>query len=95
MFRYQQNSTTVSSRGVRFDAVVQDERLIGKREGIKEGARNMIMELKANNADNSFILRVVKNAFKERLSDEETNELIKDIESKQVYERFRDTTFLI
>ena len=55
MFRYQQNSTTVSSRGVRFDAVVQDERLIGKREGIKEGARNMIIALKANNADNSFI----------------------------------------
>ncbi|CAI3483410.1 hypothetical protein [Enterococcus cecorum] len=42
----------------------------------------MIIALKANNADNSFILRVVKNAFKERLSDEETNELIKDIESK-------------
>lgn len=42
----------------------------------------MIIALKANNADNSFILRVVKNAFKESLSDEENNELIKDIESK-------------
>lgn len=37
---------------------LQDERLIGKKEGIKEGARNMIITLKANNADNSFILRV-------------------------------------
>ena len=42
----------------------------------------MIIALKANNADNSFILRVIKNAFKESLSDEETNELMKDIESK-------------
>ena len=56
---------------------LQDERLIEK----KEGARHMIITLKANNADNSFILRVVKNAVKESLSDEETNELIKDIES--------------
>lgn len=33
-----------------------DERLIGKKEGV----RNMIIALKANNADNNFILKVVK-----------------------------------
>ena len=55
-----------------------DERLIGKKEGV----RNMIIALKANNADNNFILKVVKNAFKESLSDEEIDELIKDSENE-------------
>lgn len=59
-----------------------DGRRIGNLEATNRYAKNMIIELKAKNVDRGFIFHVVKNVFKDNLSDEKINKLMKDIESK-------------
>ena len=60
---------------------LEDERRLGEREANKQNARNMIIELKANKADQNFIFQFVKNVVKGKLSDEEINKLIKETEN--------------
>lgn len=51
----------------------------GKREVRKEMAQNLIESLKAYDEEPSFIIKFVKNVFKESLTDEEMNELLKQV----------------
>ena len=78
---------------------LEDERLIGERigekrgrkegekigeeKGIKNGARNVIIEFKANQAAPSFIFQFVKNAYKGKLTDEEIQQMIDDVEESE------------
>ena len=60
-----------------------DERSIGRKEGRKEGARNIIITFKANNTAPSFIFQFVKNSFKGELTDEEIQQMIDDVEENE------------
>lgn len=51
----------------------------GKREVRKEMAQNLIVELKAYDEEPSYIIKFVKNVFKDSLTDEEMNELLKQV----------------
>ena len=78
---------------------LEDERLIGERIGEKrgrkegkiegrieerkEGVRNIIIEFKANQAAPSFIFQFVKNAYKGKLTDEEIQQMIDDVEENE------------
>ena len=70
---------------------LKDERLIGIKEGekigeekgIKKGARNIIIEFKANQAAPSFIFQFVKNAYKGKLTDEEIQQMIDEVEESE------------
>ena len=56
---------------------------IGEEKGIKKGARNIIIEFKANQAAPSFIFQFVKNAYKDDLTDEEIQQMIDDVEENE------------
>ena len=56
---------------------------IGEEKGIKKGARNVIIEFKANKAAPSFIFQFVKNAYKGKLTDEEIQQMIDDVEDNE------------
>ncbi len=60
-----------------------DERSIGRQEGRKEGARNIIIAFKANKTAPSFIFQFVKNAFKDDFTDEEIQQMIDDVEDNE------------
>ena len=82
-----------------YAARLEDERLIGERIGEKrgrkegkiegrieerkEGVRNIIIEFKANQAAPSFIFQFVKNAYKGKLTDEEIQQMIDDVEESE------------
>ena len=51
----------------------------GKREVRKEMAQNLIDSLKAYDEEPSFIIKFVKNMFKDSLTVEEMNELLKQV----------------
>lgn len=51
----------------------------GKREVSKEMAQNLIDSLKAYDEELSYIIKFVKNVFKDSLTDEEMNELLKQL----------------
>lgn len=65
---------------------LEDERLIGEKigeeKGIKNGARNVIIEFKANQATPSFIFQFVKNVYKGKLTDEEIQQMIDEVEER-------------
>ncbi len=64
-----------------------DERRLGFKEGYeearrevsKEMAQNLIVELKAYDEEPSYIIKFVKNVFKESLTVEEMNGLLKQV----------------
>ena len=58
----------------------QEGRIEGRQEERKEGVRNIIIEFKANQAAPSFIFQFVKNAYKGKLTDEEIQQMIDDVE---------------
>ena len=82
-----------------YEARLLDERLIGEEKGRKEGekigeekgikkerqegVRNVIIEFKANKTAPSFIFQFVKNAYKGKLTDEETQQMIDDVEDNE------------
>lgn len=51
----------------------------GKREVRKEMAQNLIESLKAYDEEPSFIIKFVKNVFRDSLTVEEMNELLKQV----------------
>ena len=51
----------------------------GRREVRKEMAQNTIAALKAYDEDPSFIIKFVNNVFKDSLTAEEMNELLKQV----------------
>ena len=61
----------------------QEGEKIGEEKGIKKGARNVIIEFKANQAAPSFIFQFVKNAYKGKLTDEEIQQMIDDVEENE------------
>ena len=65
----------------------QEGEKIGEEKGIKkerqEGVRNIIIEFKANQAAPSFIFQFVKNAYKGKLTDEEIQQMIDDVEENE------------
>ena len=77
-----------------YETRLKDERLIGikegRREGRKEGrieerqegVRNIIIEFKAKKADPSFIFQFVKNVYKGKLTDEEIQQMIDEVEER-------------
>ena len=66
-----------------YETRLLDERLIGEEKGRKEGARNVIIEFKANKTAPSFIFQFVKNAFKDDFTDEEIQQMIDDVEENE------------
>ena len=70
-----------------YETRLKDERLIGIKEGRieerQEGVRNIIIEFKANNTAPSFIFQFVKNAYKGKLTDEEIQQMIDDVEENE------------
>ena len=78
---------------------LEDERLIGERIGEKrgrkegkiegrieerkEGVRNIIIEFKANQTAPNIIFRFIKNAYKGKLTDEEIQQMIDDVEENE------------
>ena len=69
-----------------YETRLKDERLIGIKEGrIEErnrNARNIIIAFKANNAAPSFIFQFVKNVYKGKLTDEEIQQMIDEVEER-------------
>lgn len=69
-----------------YETRLKDERLIGIKEGrIEErnrNARNVIIAFKANNAAPSFIFQFVKNVYKGKLTDEEIQQMIDEVEER-------------
>ena len=69
---------------------LKDERLIGIKEGEKIGsvkatktsARNMIVVLKMNHSETSYIYQFVKDVFKDSLTDEEIQQMIDEVEER-------------
>ncbi|MGO5334015.1 Rpn family recombination-promoting nuclease/putative transposase [Enterococcus cecorum] len=78
---------------------LEDERLIGERIGEKrgrkegkiegrleerkEGVRNIIIEFKANQTAPNIIFRFIKNAYRGKLTDEEIQQIIDDVEENE------------
>ena len=78
---------------------LEDERLIGERIGEKrgrkegkiegrieerkEGVRNIIIEFKANQTAPNIIFRFIKNAYRGKLTDEEIQQMIDDVEENE------------
>ncbi|MHC5189452.1 hypothetical protein ACYSNL_06710 [Enterococcus cecorum] len=61
----------------------QEGEKIGEEKGIKKGARNVIIEFKANQAAPSFIFQFVKNAYRGKLTDEEIQQMIDEVEENE------------
>ncbi|XBG81331.1 Rpn family recombination-promoting nuclease/putative transposase [Enterococcus cecorum] len=78
-----------------YETRLKDERLIGikegRREGRKEGrieerqegVRNIIIEFKEKKAKPSFIFQFVKNVYKGKLTDEEIQQMIDEVEENE------------
>ena len=82
-----------------YETRLEDERLIGERIGEKrgrkegkiegrieerkEGVRNIIIEFKANQTAPNIIFRFIKNAYKGKLTDEEIQQMIDDVEDNE------------
>ena len=66
---------------------LEDERLIGIKEGRieerKEGVRNIIIEFKANQTAPNIIFRFIKNAYRGKLTDEEIQQMIDEVEENE------------
>ena len=78
---------------------LEDERLIGERIGEKrgrkegkiegrieerkEGVRNIIIEFKANQTAPNIIFRFIKNAYRGKLTDEEIQQMIDEVEENE------------
>lgn len=66
---------------------LKDERLIGEEKGRQEernrNVRNIIIVLKANQSEPSFIFQFVKNAFKDDFTDEEIQQMIDEVEESE------------
>ncbi len=60
----------------------QEGEKIGEEKGIKKGVRNVIIESKANQAAPSFIFQFVKNAYRGKLTDEEIQQMIDEVEER-------------
>ena len=64
-----------------------DERSIGEEKGRQEAtnrnARNMIVVLKMNHSETSYIFQFVKDVFKGSLTDEEIQQMIDDVEENE------------
>ena len=58
----------------------------GRREVRKEMAQNLIVELKAYDEEPSYIIKFVKKVFRDSLTVEEMNELLKQVKVNKVYE---------
>ena len=61
----------------------KEGKIEGRIEERKEGVRNIIIEFKANQAAPSFIFQFVKNAYKGKLTDEEIQQMIDDVEESE------------
>ena len=70
-----------------YEARLLDERLIGEEKGRQEernrNVRNIIIVLKANQSEPSFIFQFVKNAFKDDFTDEEIQQMIDEVEESE------------
>ena len=56
---------------------------IGTLKERKEGVRNIIIEFKANQSEPSFIFQFVKNAYRGKLTDEEIQQMIDEVEESE------------
>ena len=67
-----------------YETRLLDERSIGEEKGRQEAtnrnARNMIVVLKMNHSETSYIFQFVKDVFKGSLTDEEIQQMIDDVE---------------
>ena len=70
-----------------YEARLLDERSIGEEKGRQEernrNVRNIIIVLKANQSEPSFIFQFVKNAFKDDFTDEEIQQMIDEVEESE------------
>ncbi|MCJ0538863.1 Rpn family recombination-promoting nuclease/putative transposase, partial [Enterococcus cecorum] len=82
-----------------YETRLEDERLIGERIGEKrgrkegkiegrieerkEGVRNIIIEFKANQTAPNIIFRFIKNAYRGKLTDEEIQQMIDEVEENE------------
>ena len=70
-----------------YEARLLDERSIGEEKGRQEernrNVRNIIIVLKANRSEPSFIFQFVKSAFKDDLTDEEIQQMIDEVEESE------------
>ena len=70
-----------------YETRLLDERRLGFKEGYEKGrrevrkemAKKLIVELKAYDEEPSYIIKFVKNVFKDGLTAEEMNELLKQV----------------
>nr|WP_248629318.1 hypothetical protein [Enterococcus cecorum] len=64
-----------------------DERSIGEEKGRQEernrNVRNIIIVLKSNQSEPSYIFQFVKNAFKDDFTDEEIQQMIDEVEESE------------
>ena len=70
-----------------YEARLLDERSIGEEKGrieaTNQNARNMIVVLKMNHSETSYIFQFVKDVFKGSLTDEEIQQMIDDVEENE------------
>ena len=70
-----------------YETRLLDERSIGEEKGRQEAtnrnARNMIVVLKMNHSETSYIFQFVKDVFKGSLTDEEIQQMIDDVEENE------------
>ena len=66
-----------------YETRLLDERSIGRQEERNRNVRNIIIAFKANNTAPSFIFQFVKNAYKGKLTDEEIQQMIDDVEENE------------
>ena len=70
-----------------YEARLLDERSIGEEKGRQEernrNVRNIIIVLKANQSEPSFIFQFVKNAYRGKLTDEEIQQMIDVVEESE------------
>ena len=61
----------------------KEGKIEGRIEERKEGVRNIIIEFKANQTAPNIIFRFIKNAYKGKLTDEEIQQMIDDVEENE------------
>ena len=61
----------------------KEGKIEGRIEERKEGVRNIIIEFKANQTAPNIIFRFIKNAYKGKLTDEEIQQIIDDVEENE------------
>ena len=61
----------------------KEGKIEGRIEERKEGVRNIIIEFKANQTAPNIIFRFIKNAYRGKLTDEEIQQMIDEVEESE------------